>query len=239
MAERQYSDEEVAAIFEQASRTEQTALPVAAEGEGLTLAALQSIGHEVGISPEAISRAALSLDQARGSSSRTFLGLPVGVRRTVEFDRPLADSDWERLVTDLRETFEARGTLRYDGTFRQWTNGNLQALVEPIPKGHRLRLQTLNDASRGWMTGGLAALGGAVVTAMSLVAGGLSNAGSVTGTALMAVAGLGMFATGALRTRTWARRRRTQFEEIAARLETAVTARPPESNTGEDPRSTS
>jgi hypothetical protein len=52
MAERRYSDEEVAAIFERASQPEHTTLPAAADGKGLTLAALQDIGREVGISPE-------------------------------------------------------------------------------------------------------------------------------------------------------------------------------------------
>ncbi len=140
MSERQYNDEEVAAIFQRASETEHAALSVRAEGKGLTLAALQDIGREVGISPEAISLAARSLDEAGRPASQRFMGLPIGVGRTVEFDQPLTDSDWERLVADLRETFEARGTVRYDGPFRQWTNGNLQALVEPTPNGHRLRL---------------------------------------------------------------------------------------------------
>jgi hypothetical protein len=168
MTERQYNDEEVAAIFERASVTEHTALPLPAEGKGLTLAALQDIGREVGISSEAISLAARSLDQAGRPASRMFMGLPIGVGRTVEFDRPLTDSDWERLVADLRETFEARGTVRYDGPFRQWTNGNLQALVEPTPNGHRLRLQTLKGNSRALMTGGIALLGAAEATLVAV-----------------------------------------------------------------------
>jgi hypothetical protein len=115
-------------------------------------------------------------------TSRRFMGLPIGVGRTVEFDRPLSDSDWERLVADLRETFEARGMVRYDGPFRQWTNGNLQALVEPTPSGHRLRLQTVKGNSRALMTGGIAALGVASATLIPVaVAGSLSNAGSVVG----------------------------------------------------------
>jgi hypothetical protein len=40
MSERHYSDEEVAGIFEQASKTEHPALPAPAEGRGMTLAAL-------------------------------------------------------------------------------------------------------------------------------------------------------------------------------------------------------
>ena len=240
MSERQYNDEEVARIFARASETEHTALPVPAEGKGLTLGALQDIGREVGISPEAISLAARSLDQAGRPSSRMFMGLPIGVGRTVELDRPLTDSEWERLVADLRETFEARGTVRYDGPFRQWTNGNLQALVEPTPNGHRLRLQTLKGDSRTLMTGGTVLLGAAAATWVALaVAGGPGNAGSVTGVAFMAVMGLGMFATGALRIPGWARRRRAQIEEVTARLALAAKTPPQDDvNTGGDPRRT-
>src|ERR1051325_3140652 len=146
MTERQYSDEEAAAIFERASETEHAVVPVPAEGRGLTLAALQDIGREVGISPESIALAAQSLDLAGRPALQRFMGLPIGVGRIVEFDRRLSDSDWEVLVADLRTTFQARGTVRYDGPFRQWTNGNLQALLEPTPTGDRLRLQTVQGA---------------------------------------------------------------------------------------------
>jgi hypothetical protein len=145
MSERRYTDEEVAAIFERAAETAHTALPVPAVGKGMTLAALQEIGRGVGISPVLISHAARTLETAGKPTSRR-------VGRTVEFDRPLSDSDWERLIADLRETFEARGMVRYDGPFRQWTNGNLQALAEPTPSGHRLRLQTVKGNSRALMT---------------------------------------------------------------------------------------
>jgi len=227
MSERHYTDEEVAAIFERASETEHTGLPMSAEGKGLTLAALQDIGREVGISPESISLAARSLDQAGRPASRMFMGLPIGVRRTVEFDRPISDADWEGLVADLRTTFEARGTVRYDGPFRQWTNGNLQALVEPTPNGHRLRLQTVKGDSRALMTGGAAALGGATATLIAVaVAGGLNNPGTVAGVGFMALMGLGMFTAGALRVSGWARRRRAQIEEVIARLASSVKTPP-------------
>lgn len=223
MSERQYNDEEVAAIFERASETEHAGLPMSAEGKGLTLAALQDIGREVGISPESISLAARSLDQTGRPVSRTFIGLPIAVGRTVEFGRRLSDSDWEGLVADLRTTFEARGTVRYDGPFRQWTNGNLQALVEPTPTGHRLRLQTLKGDSRALMTGGAVVLGGAAATLIAVaVAGSLNNPGTVTGVGFMALMGLGMFAAGALRVSGWARRRRTQIEEVIARVASSV-----------------
>src|ERR1044071_7407062 len=240
MSERQYKDEEVAAIFERASETEQSGLPRPADGKGLTLAALQDIGREVGISPEAIALAARSLDQDGRPALQRFMGLPIGVGRTVEFDRPLSDSDWERLVADLRTTFRARGTVRYDGPFRQWTNGNLQALLEPIPNGHRLRLETLKGDSRALMGGGMVAIGGAAATWIAVaVAGGLENPGTVTGVAFMGLMGLGMFAAGALRVSGWARRRRAQIEAIIARV--AMAAASPSrhgSATGADSRRT-
>jgi hypothetical protein len=199
MSERQYNSDEVAAIFERASKTEHADLPAPAEAKGLTLAALQDIGREAGISPESITLAARSLDYAGRLTSKKFMGLPIGVGRTVEFDRPLSDSEWEILVGDLRTTFEARGRLKYDGPFRQWTNGNLQALVEPIRNGHRLRLQTVNGASRARMSAGSALVGGAAATFIALaVSGSVHNPGTVTGIALIALMGLGMFAAGAL-----------------------------------------
>lgn len=235
MTERQYSDEEVAAIFERAAEADHTPLSVPAEGKGMTLAALQDIGREVGISPEAISLAARSLEQAGRPTSRTFLRLPIGVGRTVEFDKPLSDSDWERLVADLRETFEARGVVRYDGPFRQWTNGNLQALLEPTPKGHRLRLQTVKGDSRRLMSGGVALMGGAAAVLLTTaVIGGLDK-GGLLGMGFMAVMGLALFAVGALRIPGWARRRRAQIEAVTARLPIGAGPPEPEANPGKDP----
>ena len=219
MTERQYRDDEVAAIFKQASETEHTGLTVPAEGKGLTLAALQEIGREVGLSPESIALAARSLDQAGRPAARQFLGLTIGVGRTVEFDRPLADAEWERLVADLRTTFEARGVVRYDGPFRQWTNGNLQALLEPTPTGHRLRIQTVKGDSQRMMTAGGAVVAGSAATAIATaLTGSLGQPGTLAGVAVMALMGLGLFAAGALRVPGWARRRQAQIEEVVARL---------------------
>src|SRR5262245_25386724 len=104
MTERRYSDDEVAAIFEQASRAEHATPLVPAEGKGLTLAALQEIGREVGLSPEAIAQAARGLERGGRPMSRKFLSLPVGVGQTLEVNRPVSDAEWESLVAELRTT---------------------------------------------------------------------------------------------------------------------------------------
>ncbi len=87
MTERRYSEEEVAAIFERAAEAQQTARRQLPPGEGMALADLQEIGREVGFPPELVAQAARSLEQVGRPASRTFLGLPIGVGRTVRSPR--------------------------------------------------------------------------------------------------------------------------------------------------------
>lgn len=143
MVDRRYNDDEVAAIFRAAAEgSESHALP-GGHTDGLTLYDLQAIGREVDISPDAVSHAAQSLDRPREPVvSETFLGLPIAVGRIVALNRRLTDAKWELLVVELREVFHARGTVRAQGSLREWSNGNLHALLEPTPTGHQLRLGT-------------------------------------------------------------------------------------------------
>jgi hypothetical protein len=188
MTERRYTELEVAAIFEQATEAQQTSRKQLPPGDGLTLSYLQEIGRDVGIPPELIERAAKSVALPIRTASRTFLGLPIGVGRTVELDRRLSEQDWERLVVDLRETFDARGTLRYDGPFRQWTNGNLQALLEPTETGHRLRLKTLKGDARAMMAGGVGVLGAGIASLIAMVlSGGGGDVGAFSSMGLLSV----------------------------------------------------
>src|SRR6476646_4487676 len=200
MSERQFTEEEVAEIFRQASESE--SLATVSSGKGMTLAALQEIGREAGMSPEAIARAALSLDHTSRPQLKpqTLLGLPIAVGQTIEVDRPFTEGDWERLVADLRVTFSARGVIRQDGAFRQWTNGNLQALVEPTPTGFRLRLKTMNANARRLVTLGLAGIGVAGATALAMtVTGSVGTPASTMDMAFIAIMGAGMAGLGAFR----------------------------------------
>lgn len=216
MTDRRFNDDEVAAIFAKATDAAQASQRQLPSSEGLTLAELQAIGHEVGIAPERVAQAVAELDQAGSETSRRFLGLPLGVGRTVDLGRRLSDDEWERLVVDLRETFDARGAVRQEGSFRQWTNGNLQALVEPTAAGHRVRLRTMNGGARALMMGGLGMLGVAGATSIAAMMAG-AGAEIIT-VAQLGLMGAGMFAIGALRVPRWARLRRKQMEEVAGRL---------------------
>lgn len=219
MTERRFNEAEVAAIFERATETQQTTQPSLPTGEGMTLAELQEIGREVGIAPELVAHAAKSLSQGGQPTSRSFLGLPIGVGRTIELNRRLSDDEWERLVVDLRETFDARGSLRQEGSLRQWTNGNLQALLEPTATGHRVRLRTVKGDARAYMAGGLTMIVGAAAALLAAgLSGGFADAGMVTAIGFMGAMGASMLGVGALRLPGWARLRQRQMEEIAGRL---------------------
>lgn len=228
MTERRYDEEEVAAIFRQATEAQQPQRAALAPAEGMTLAELQEIGREVGIAAESVAEAARALSRRATPTTRRFLGMPIGVGRTVDLHRKVSDAEWEQIVVDLRETFDARGRLKQEGSFRQWTNGNLQALLEPVPTGHRLRIKTVNANARGWMMGGIAAMTAAAATAIGGFAGGASNM-NLAPIFEMGLIGAGLFAIGALRVPRWAQLRQRQMMEILARVAAGPT-KPPTDN---------
>ncbi len=227
MAERRYSDEETAAIFKAAAELQEAAstapeggATAPTRGAGMTLAQLQEIGREVGIPSELVTRAAHGLERRGRASVRRFLGLPIGVARTVPLQRTLTEAEWERLVVDLRETFDARGRLRTDGGFRQWTNGNLQALLEPTADGHQLRLKTVKGDAYASIRTGLAMIGvDAVLFALHSIGGGAVGTGAFF---TIGAAGLAMIGLGAVRIPGWAKLRQNQMQDIAARLTESI-----------------
>jgi hypothetical protein len=224
MPDRRYSDDEIAEIFQKASEGPQGTSLQRAGDDGLTLAELQDIGREVGISPEAVDRAARSLAARPLARTRKFIGLPIGVQRSVDLGRRLTDEEWEQLVVELREVFGARGTVSASGSFRQWTNGNLQALLEPTASGHRLRISTVKGNA------GIAMIVGAAMMSMGIgamiAAGGVAHLPDL----LISLFGAGYMANSALRLPRWARLRGSQMDAITSRLALETATQPASEN---------
>lgn len=224
MNERRFSEEEVAEILKYAAESqhsESNALPVA---RGLTLSELTEIGREVGIAPESMQIAARRFDRS-DRSTRLFLGLPIGVGRTIELDRKLTDDEWDRLVADLRETFDAKGVVKTEGSLRSWSNGNLQALLEPGANGHRLRLRTVRGNAQALIGGGIMMFAmSALLTAVAALKGTL-DPGFIASVTTIAGLGAAAFGFGALGLPGWARLRRRQMDAVAERLDTSVDQR--------------
>ena len=218
MTERRYTEDEVAEIFRRATETAVRARGQAPTGEGMTLAQLQDIGREVGIAPDQVRQAAVALDRQPQTARRTVLGIPIGVSRTVELGRELDDDEWERLVVDLRQTFDAKGTLSRDGSLRQWTNGNLHVYLEPGEHGHRLRMRTLNDSLMlGALAGSFLSAFFLLVTVAVAAKRGL-YVGPLVFPGLISLGAAGLASASLLRLPGWARRRLSQMEQIGTRL---------------------
>jgi hypothetical protein len=216
MSERRFSEEEVSEILKYAAEVQDSGTSLLAPGSGLTLGELQEIGRQAGISPEAMQVAARRVDMSVANPTRTFLGFPLGVGRTVELDRKLTDDEWDRLVADLRATFDARGVVKQEGSLRSWSNGNLQALLEPTATGQRLRLRTVRGGARQLMTIGVAMAGiGTVATIAAAVNGTIGSAQFLSSQITLALMGIGMFGIGAIPLPGWARVRRKQMDQIA------------------------
>jgi hypothetical protein len=221
MDERRFNDQEVAEIIERATRAQSAALSHPGSATGLTLTELQEIGREVGIAPEAMAHAARSLDLADRQTVRRLFRLPIGVSLTANLGRQLSEPEWQRLVVDLRETFDARGRVREEGAFRQWTNGNLQVMIEPTPEGNQVRLRTFRQDSQMFIGVGFGFVALAGVAFVAKVMAGVDSAQLLPRLLPLAFIGAGLAAFGALRLPAWARERRAQMESIVARLRSA------------------
>ena len=221
--ERRYGEDEVAEIFEAASAPVLSNRGEApAPAEGLTLAELQEIGRQVGIPPDRIAEAATSLAlRPTPAPRRTDLGMPISAGRTLELPRALTDREWALLVSDLRETFRARGNDNSRGEVRAWTNGNLHAYVEPSRTGYRLRMGTVKGDALGLnRLAGLGVVSGAIVALIPLL-GGAGAADLGAGLALGGM-GAGTMLFNALRLPRWAREREEQMDHIVERVRELV-----------------
>lgn len=218
MTDRRYSDEEVRRIFARAAEEQQRTAQALPPSEGTSLARLQEIAREAGLSPELVKVAAQELDQPAPVPPPRVLGIPIGVSRTVELGRRLSDQEWEQLVVRLRETFDARGQLESHGAFRTWRNGNLTVMLEPSGDGHRVRFRTFKGETRSLVTAGASMLG---ISGLMSVLAALSDAtfrqglASVSGIAL---GGLALLTVGLVRLPSWRRQRQEQMDRLANEL---------------------
>ena len=227
--ERKYQDDEVKEIFDLTIGEDPIGRPPTSDEAGLSLSELQEVGLEVGMEPERIAEAALAVDSRRGIlPSRRYLGMPISVGRVVELPGPVTDQEWQLLVAEFREVFGARGRIASHGGVREWTNGNLHALVEPTATGHRLRLGTLKGGAKALMTMGVAGLASGLTLLTVFLTTGVSAVNMEVAMMMLVGAGGAALASNVLSLPRWARARKGQMEYIAGRVGALVGA-PPQS----------
>ncbi len=193
------------------------------EVEGLTLEELQSVGREVGLAPERVARAAEALDARAEIVPRgTLLGSPVGVGRVVPLPRAATDREWQFLVAELRETFGAKGKVVSHGGVREWSNGNLHAVLEETVAGPQLRLGTRKGNAIEVAIMGTVGLGMAVILTVALAVTGRVD--TLFLPVLFTSLGGGALAWNALRLPRWADERERQMDHVAARARALLEA---------------
>jgi hypothetical protein len=113
--------------------------------------------------------------------------------------------------------FNARGSVSAYGSFRQWTNGNLQALLEPTATGHRLRISTRKGNLATMMTAGVALIAAGTMAAIGAVSAGRLGAAALDAGAFL-TAGVATIAASVVRLPRWASLRGRQMDAITSRL---------------------
>ena len=233
--ERRYDDEEVSHLLARAAaHAERAEQEDAAKNDakaigpaGLTLSQIQEIATAVGIPADAVRKAAAA--EARGdlvpTTRRTAFGIPFGVSRQVELERPMTDVEWDRVVVRLRETFGAEGKSVREGSIRSWRNGNLRVVLEPTAQGSRIRMSTMRGDASVRTQVGLSA-----IAVSATMAGVLPFAAGATARNWVAVSTMG--ALGAMllvrnlfSLPRWARIRAEQMEALSAEIGEIVDGR--------------
>ena len=213
MPERRYSDDEVHRILSDAVEVDSSM--VDATDGGLTLAQIQRVAAEAGLSAASVTASAATVDHvARTPAAPRLLGLPLGVVRTVALPGTMHDAEWRRLVGFLQDTFDARGKEALVAGRREWRNGNLRVALEDADGATLLFLRTRKESARALVRmGGTMLAGSVVVAAAGLMA--QQGTAAAAGVVAMALGGAVTAAAGALQLPTWAAARRRQFEAVA------------------------
>jgi hypothetical protein len=176
--EARFSDEETRRILARAAsrqdEVERARLGTRSSTD-LTLAAVQAAAREAGIDPLHVEAAAREVVLRRDAAPvKTRAGLPVEMKMQRVIPGDVSDAQWERMVTEFRQTFRKSGATSQFGPVREWISGNEQSSmpitvrIEPVDEGTLLTLLQSSKAMSdivyavGGVFGGFAAFLGAL-----------------------------------------------------------------------------
>ena len=89
---------------------------------GLSVEELQQLGTEAGLNPDFILQAAAELQTSRQTpGKKNFIGGPLSYNREIVLDGEIYSTDWEEMITPIRNTFKDPGVVSTRKNTFEWT----------------------------------------------------------------------------------------------------------------------
>lgn len=230
--ETRFSEDEIQKILARAAQNQDRNETSEPASLGLSLARLQEVAADVGISPLHVEAAAREVLLRRNTKSATgTLGLPRELNAVRLTPGQLSDAQWERMVAEFRQIFGKSGIPSQFGPVREWvstneTNETMPVIVRVEPADGGLRLSVRQSitalSTMVWTLGGTLSGVGAVFGGM--LAGGLLQPAAGVFAALMVAAGAAVGGGGWLVGRSWTKQQQERLERAADRAELIVRA---------------
>jgi len=231
---RKFDEEEVALIFQQATKLE---APGAGQretsstsdlGGGLDLRELKEIAVEVGVDPTRVDQAARSLMiRPRESLLRVFVGTSTHVEMESEFDVRLSDEIRGDLLREIRTVMDRQGVTGGQSGSLEWKAedeiGGRYVTISPSSAGTRLSVTGEFKSAEYW---------GAAIGAMTTGVGTVAVLASIQAVGALGFVLAPIVAVGAIVIprsilgRIVARETR-RMSQLATRLRTLLTSRQP------------
>lgn len=226
---RTYNEKEIGQLIRRASRLHEDS---ADSGERqLSLAEVQVLAEELGLSPEHLQTAALELeDKDRTRRGVPWWGGPFRVDHHVSIPASLTEDQWASIVLEIEDSIGSAGRIRHIGAAREWTRytgegeggANLettQVTLQPHGSNTAVRIQKRfgGAAFFAYLAASLPAVSLAILLAGDPIT-------AANGALLAGAVGLipGMRALIG-----WAsRRKKESFRALAERIQLIVTAGP-------------
>ncbi|MEM6645462.1 MAG: hypothetical protein AAF730_04340 [Bacteroidota bacterium] len=207
MAEKSYTEAEVAALLGHAVQLQHTR-GANADAPTLTLAEVKAAAAEAGIDTRYVDLAAASGRE----QEQTYFGLPVARERSVTVAHALTDAEWQQMVGVFVRTFGGPGEASGTGAQRRWTRGGVTITADVLGDQTMVHAEARRSAELPVVVLGVASIA-------TIMIGGVALAGLEWTIGVAALLLTLLVGTGYARARNSARQ---QLDDTDARMQTAL-----------------
>jgi hypothetical protein len=246
-AEKRFSDDEAREIIKRALHLQHRRADAETPRDGLSLSELESIGEDVGVSPELLRQAAGEVAAGESPTGRSrFLGAPTNPAETVAVKRPVSEDELNELLVTLPSMTGDDGSGNAHRRSLNWSTDSVTAMRT----GRTLRVTVHGSDStavvrvREQLGQVAAGLFGGLMGGVGLGAGfgvgfgvGLGALGSPLFAAVFPIVAVaGSYGLARLIFRAVSRARRREIRRIATRIREFFDSAPPPEDGGVAPK---